>query len=344
MRTASAPRVILCSSDSFGEPAVQALAEAGWLTALVTQPDRPRGRGRKVEPLPIRVLAESQGIPVLTPDKIATTESREALLALAPEFLVIAAYAHYLPASVRSIPTQACLNIHPSLLPQYRGPAPVQAALWQGDTVTGVAIHYTEKGIDTGDILAVETASIAPDDTGLSLRQRLGELGSRLLIRVIEAIRAGTTHGTPQDHEAATLTRLLTAADRDLPLRLSAAALANRVRALSSDPGALLYWKGEPLRVLTSSVIPSPDAPLVPGLAWAPGKGRLAVRCGEGALELLTVQPTGRGQMPVSSWLNGLRGELPESFELRVGDPRPLIAPIAEAALLAAIQPGGVHG
>lgn len=321
-----------------------ALAEAGWLTALVTQPDRPRGRGRKVEPLPIRVLAESQGIPVLTPEKIATTESREALLALAPEFLVIAAYAHYLPASVRSIPTQACLNIHPSVLPQYRGPAPVQAALWQGDVVTGVAIHYTEKGIDTGDILAVETASIAPDDTGLSLRQRLGELGSRLLMRVIEEIRSGTAYGIPQDHKAATLTRLLTAADRDLPLRLPAAALANRVRALAPDPGALLYWKGEPLRVLATSEISGSAATLTPGMTWSPGKGRLAVQCGEGALELLVVQPAGRGQMPVSSWLNGLRGELPESFELRAGDPRPVVAPIADAALLAAIQPGGVHG
>lgn len=337
------PRVVLCSSDAFGEPALKALHEAGWLAGLVTQPDRERGRGRRMEPLPIKVLAESMGVPVLTPERIGDPEARVGLELLSPDFLVIAAYAQYLPKSVRDIPRIACLNIHPSELPKYRGSAPVQAALWYGDLETAVAIHYTEKGIDTGDVLAQETLAIDVEATGGSLRKQLADAGAVLLLQVIEGLQRGPIDGLAQDHSQATLTRLLTAADRELPLALPAGQLVNRIRALAPEPGATIPWGDGTLRVLAAAALPSPASGADIGDVIRLSKSRVAITCGEGQLELLVVQPAGRHAMPIASFLNGLR-ELPMRIESRPGDPRPLAVPIAEVHLLKPVETGGVHG
>jgi len=338
------PRVVLCSSDAFGEPALVALHETEMLVGLVTQPDRERGRGRRVEALPIKALAESLGIPVLTPEKLADPEARAALAALNPDFLVIAAYAQYLPKSVRDIPHIACLNIHPSLLPLYRGSAPVQAALWYGDAATGVAIHFTEKGIDTGAILAVEKVVIDPDATGGSLRVRLGEIGATLLMQVINGLHRGLVPGVEQDHEQATVTRLLTPDDRELPLELTATELVNRIRALAPDAAAHIPWGFDALRILSATALPVTGDQPPSGIVVRLSKSRLAIACGEGLLEPLEVQPAGGKVMPMASFLNGLRDVWPDWIASRPGDLRPLAVPIAEAHRLKAIESGGVHG
>jgi len=349
----------LCSSDPFGLPALEALAARGWLAGLVTQPDRPRGRGRQPEPLPAKIRAQELNIPIFNPEKISAPKALGDLAALVPDYLVIAAYAQYLPKAVRQIPQVACLNIHPSVLPKYRGPSPVVAALWHGDTETGVAIHYTEKGIDTGDILALERVAIEPGTTGGALRDRLADLGAGLLLRTIEELEAGTASAAPQDHSRATLTRLLSSADRELDFSLPATELAHRILALSPEPGALVEVQGSPLRLLhvlslMASDYKKLDPAARPGAIACPGKGRLAVRCGEGWLELLEVQPAGKKPMGVADWLNGLRDRIPEMLLSRPGDPRPLAVPITEAHLLAApaspapaglrLDHGGGHG
>lgn len=324
-------RVLLCSSDPFGQPTLTALYQRGWLAGLITQPDRPRGRGQVREPLPLKQNALHWGIPVLTPAKIGSPEAVAALRLLEPEYVVIAAYAQYLPKAVRGVPRQACLNIHPSPLPQYRGPAPIVASLWEGAHQTAVAIHYTERGIDTGDVLAMEPVAIAPDWNHGTLREHLAEVGARLLVQTLFGLESGSLTPVAQEHAQATLTRLLTPADRQLPLATcTATELANRVRALSPEPGALLQIAGEPLIVLAATVPEGPPQPA--GTLWQPSARRLAVATADGWLELLQVIPPGRKAMEVNAWLNGLRSPLPDHADLLTGDPRPLVSAVPQEA------------
>ena len=297
-------RVLFMGSADFACPAVAALqASRHRLVACVTQPDRPKGRHLKLAPCPVKVLAVSHGIPVLSPERIADPAALDALAQLQPEIIVVAAYGQYLPSRLLAMPSLACINIHPSLLPKYRGAAPIQWALANGDAVTGVTILHVSKKMDAGDLILQETFAVDPDDTAGSLEPRLAAFGATLMLRAIDQLEEGTAARLPQDEAQVCWARKLEKQDGLLDWRKPAQALRHQVRGFFPWPGSFTLVEGKRLKVLSVRVEPLDSS--VPGEVIAlDGDGPL-VACGAGALRLLEVQPEGRPAMPGKAFLNG---------------------------------------
>ncbi len=311
----SRPRVVFMGTPEFAVPTLRGLAGSVELAAVVTQPDRSSGRGRKLTPSPVKVEAETLGLPVHQPERARAGEFVGLLRDIAPDVIAIVAYGQILPRSILDIPPHGCLNIHPSRLPSYRGAAPIQWALWNGDEQTGVTVMQIDEGEDTGPIVRQETTAIGPMETAPELMARLGNMGAEMLQDVILRLPAEGIATTPQDDDAATqapkFTREMGVVDWTLP----ASAIHNRYRACVPWPGAQAFLPGrEPLRLKSCE-------PTDRDVAGAPGAivvedGRMFAQTGQGSLELLRVQPENRAEMDVAGYLNGLRGDVPEAFEL----------------------------
>ena len=273
------------------------------LAAAVTQPDRPRGRSRQTGPCPGRVEAERLGLPVLTPERIG--EAADDLRALAPDLVVVVAYGQFLPASVLAIPPRGTINLHPSLLPKYRGAAPIPWAIAHGERETGVTVLFVTARMDAGDIILQEPAAIGDEDTAATLAPRLAAEGARLLEQAVELFRRGDVPRRPQVETKVVLAPRLRKADGWLDWRLPAATLRNRVRAFQPWPGTATEapaGSGHRLGVLGVAVEPGNGAP--GEVLSVRGEGPL-VAAGEGALRLRTVQPEGRRPMSGQAWLLG---------------------------------------
>ncbi|MBT3267880.1 methionyl-tRNA formyltransferase [Candidatus Poribacteria bacterium] len=311
----SRPRVVFMGTPEFAVPALRLLATSVELAAVVTQPDRPSGRGRKLTPSPVKVEAEALGLPIHQPERARAREFVRVLSELAPDVIAIVAYGQILPRSILDIPPHGCLNIHPSLLPTYRGAAPVQWALWNGDEQTGVTVMQIDEGEDTGPIVRQEATAIEPTETAPELMARLAETGAEMLSDVILHLPREGIATTPQDDSTAThapkFTREMGVVDWTLP----SGAIHNRYRACVPWPGAQAFLPGGvALRVKSCAptdrdVAPNPGAIVVEG-------GRMFAQTGQGSLELLRVQPENRAEMDVPGYLNGLRGDVPAAFEL----------------------------
>jgi methionyl-tRNA formyltransferase len=297
-------RIVFMGSPDFSLPTLRALAEHYPVAGVVTQPDRPAGRGRTLTPPPVKLLAEELNLPLIQPRRLREPETMEQLRAWAPELIVVAAFGQILRPEVLELPPCGCINVHASLLPRWRGAAPIQAALLHGDWETGVTIMLMDPGIDTGPIMAQRSLVIDADDTAGSLSARLAQLGADLLIDTLPPFLSGKLHPHHQAEAQATYAPMLRKEDGLLDFSQPAARLVDQVRAFNPWPGAFILRQGQPLKVHRARAIE----------AGSPGQGvetvyqdLPAIGARDGLLALVEVQPASKKTMPGKVYLQGAR-------------------------------------
>ncbi len=291
-------------SPEFAVPTLEALAARYPVVGVVTQPDRPAGRGRTVVPPAVKVATLRLGIPIMQPEKLRLPEAMTQLQAWAPDVIVVAAFGQILRPAVLDLPRYGCINVHGSLLPRWRGAAPIQAAILAGDKETGITIMKMDPGVDTGPILSQRALPIADNDTGGTLFAKMAPLGAELLLETLPRYISGELVPQPQPEDGATYAPMLKKEDGLLDFTQPAIALERRARAMNPWPGAYFDWNSAPLKVLRASV----------SGAKSPGagtrltvEGRPAMGAGEGILILEEVQPAGKKSMPGKAFLAGAR-------------------------------------
>jgi methionyl-tRNA formyltransferase len=299
-------RVVFMGSGSFAVPSLTALLDAGHeVAAVVTQPDKEKGRGRTVTPPPVKPVALARGLPVLQPRRVREPDAQAALRALAPDVQVVVAYGQILPTSVIEIPRLRTVNVHGSLLPRYRGAAPVQWAIVRGERETGVTTMLIDAGLDTGPTLLARAEPIRDDDTADVLEARLSALGASVLIETLAGLEAGTLAAVPQDAERATLAPIIRKEDGVIDWESPAADIERRVRGFHPWPGATTTLAGRGLRVLRAR---ASEGGGEPGTVAAVDREGLHVACGAGTrLVLLDVQPESKRAMPAAAFAQGAR-------------------------------------
>jgi methionyl-tRNA formyltransferase len=306
------PRLVFAGSSDFAVPSLAALLEGGWEVAgVLTQPDRPAGRKRRPTPTPVREYAAARGLLVQTPETLRAPEALAALAALAPEVVVVVDYGLILPPAALALPRAGCINGHASLLPRWRGAAPVQHAILAGDVVTGVSVMQMERGLDTGPVYKMQSVEIGLAETGGELRLRLAALCARLLAQTLPEIVAGRLEAVPQDEAQATYAAKLDPAGAELDWGREAVALARQVCACAPRPGAWTFWRGERLKLHRAVALA--DAGSAPGRVWRTGAEGIDVGAGIGSVRLLELQAPGGRVMSARDFLNG-RAMLGERF------------------------------
>jgi methionyl-tRNA formyltransferase len=298
--------LVFCGTPRFAVPALDKLVEAGFPVRLVvTQPDRPRGRGMEVTASPVKQRALGLNLPVAQPEKIKNNEEfRAQLTALKPDAIIVVGYGRIIPQWMLELPPLGNINLHGSLLPKYRGAAPVQWAIACGETVTGVTTMRIDAGLDTGDILLQKETPIAPEDTAETLAPRLAATGAELLVETLNGLQAGKIHPRPQEDAQASRAPILNKEDGKMDFHRVAAEVCNRLRGFQLWPGAFTDFRGKNLNVWAAK--PADRAAAVGELAV--DADRLTVGCGEGtALELLEVQPEGKKRMAARDFIHGYR-------------------------------------
>ncbi len=306
-------RLAFMGTPDFAVPCLDALVAAGHgIAAVYTQPPRQAGRGKKPRPSPVQVAAERHGFEVRTPLSLKDAGEQAAFAALNLDAAVVVAYGLLLPKPVLAAPRLGCLNIHASLLPRWRGAAPIQRAIMAGDDSTGVTIMQMDQGLDTGPMLLRESIALLPGETAGALHDRLAVLGARLIVTALSGLADGKLSATPQPAEGAVYAAKLTRADEVIDWRKSAAEIERQVRAMSPSPGAWFTAKGERLKLLSAQVI---DRSGEPGAVL---DDRLTIACGSGALRPLQLQRAGRAPMAAADLLRGFA--LPAGTRLPLPD------------------------
>ncbi|RXR01987.1 methionyl-tRNA formyltransferase [Pseudoxanthomonas composti] len=304
-------KIVFAGTPEFAVPCLRVAVERGDVIAAYTQPDRPAGRGRGLTPPPVKLEAIARGIPVLQPESLKSAESQEALRALAPDVMIVVAYGLILPRAVLEIPRYGCWNVHASLLPRWRGAAPIQRAIEAGDAETGVCLMQMEAGLDTGPVLLRQSMPIAEDDTGGRLHDRLSALGAQVLSDGLGLLRAGIRPvPQPQPEAGVTYARKLEKAEARLDWQLPAQVLARKVRAFEPWPVAEATVAGERLRIHGAIAVEQHHS-ATPGTLLAASRQGLDVACGEGVLRLRVVQREGGKAITAADWLNARRDLTP---------------------------------
>ena len=306
-------------TPEFAVPALREVARRHDVVAVVTQPDRPRGRGLALTASPVATLAASLGLDVMKPARPNDDASLAALAALEPDLFAVVAFGAILSPALLRVPRLGAINLHGSLLPDYRGAAPVQRALWDGREVTGVTTLWMDEGIDTGDmILAAEEAILDDDDAG-TLAARLAERGAPLLAESLAQAFEGRAARRPQDRSRGSYARKLTKADGELDWSAAARTIWNHQRAVTPWPGAGTAFRGERVRLERTRVASEAGRAGEPGTVLALGDRAVNVACGAGTLDILEIRPAGRPRLNASDWARGARLQPGERF---VGEPR----------------------
>ncbi len=311
-------RIIFMGSPEIAIPSLKKIMAEGKdeIVAVVTQPDRPKGRKRVLSPCPVREAAIELGLPTLTPEKIGTDESVAELAALAPDLFVVVAYGQYIPEKVLSLAKHRGINLHPSLLPKYRGATPIQSALLNGDSVTGVTIIDLAKKMDSGDMYAQEEFVISESDNAGTLHDQLAVFGGDLLMRVINEIRDGKSVRIEQDHDKAVEVSKFSKDDGNIDWSLDAETIRRRVRAFNPWPSCFTKMPNdsdEVLKILTVRVEKSDLSGVAGEVLACDGDGPL-IACGTDALRLIEVQPQGKKAMDGKSFLNGRKISVGQIF------------------------------
>jgi methionyl-tRNA formyltransferase len=300
-------RIVFMGTPEFAVPSLEALLKSeDQVVGVVTQPDRPKGRGHQLAPPPVKIIAQQAGIPFLQPMKIKTPDFLAALAAWKPDLIAVTAFGRILHAPILNLPSMGCVNVHGSLLPKYRGAAPVQWAVINGETETGITTMLMDEGMDTGPMLLQEQISILPEDTAGTLAPRLAELGGRLLVETIRQLKAGAIMPRAQDNSQATLAPLLKKEDGVIDWTGAAHSIANRVRGLSPWPGAHTFY-GQERWNIWKAVAVQESAQGPPGTLLTGTKQSLKVATGNGLLELLEIQTANSKRMSVGQFLAGHR-------------------------------------
>ena len=300
-------RIVFMGTPDFAVGSLQALCESGKheILAVVTQPDRPKGRGNKLLQTPVKEYALAQGLTVYQPQKVKTPEFVELLHALQPELIVVAAFGQFLSKEILELPKYGCINVHASLLPKYRGAAPIQYAIIKGEKESGVTIMQMDIGMDTGAMLDKVVVPIAENTTMGELHDALREQGAALLLEVIDKIAAGTAVAEPQDNEQATYATLLDRSMEHIDWSKTAQEVHNLIRGFNPAPSTFTKLpNGKSLKIWGSKMTDKSSAAAA-GTVIETGKHSFFVACGEGVLEITEVQPESKKRMPAQVFLNG---------------------------------------
>ncbi len=299
-------RLVYCGTPRFAVPVLEKLVEAGYpIPLVVTQPDKPKGRGMEMTASPVKQCALHLRLPIAQPDKIKNNlEFRAQLEAIAPQAIIVVGYGRIIPQWMIELPPLGNLNLHASLLPKYRGAAPIQWAIARGETVTGNTTMRIDAGLDTGDMLLQREMAIAAEDTSETLAPRLAAMGAELMVETLRGLEKGSVSATPQDPAHATLAPILTKEEGRIDFHRSAEEIAHRLRGFTPWPGAYTTFRGKGLAIAALR----PVAIQLPCAQIALVESRLLVGCATGtAIELLEVQPEGKKRMTVRDFVNGYR-------------------------------------
>jgi methionyl-tRNA formyltransferase len=301
------PSILFMGSPDFALPTLSALKDHYPVVGVVTQPDRPAGRGRVLSPPPVKTLAASLGLPVIQPRRLKEAQAMQQLNQWKPDLIVVAAFGQILKSEVLDLPRYGCINVHASLLPRWRGAAPIQAAILHGDEQSGVTIMRMDPGLDTGPILSQRSTAITPQDTAESLGNRLAQLGAELLIETLPAYIDGKISPKPQDDSLATYASMLEKEAGHLDFNQPAELLARKVRAFNPWPGAFTMWQGTYLKIHQAHAKSAQTSNLEPGKTVI-SEGLPAITTADGLIVLDEVQPAGKKAMPGKIFLNGAKG------------------------------------
>lgn len=317
--------VVFMGTPDFAVGALRAIIEAGHrVAAVVTQPDKPKGRGKEVQMTPVKVCAIAHGIPVFQPVKVKDAAAVETLRGYGADVFVVAAFGQILSEEILTMPKFGCVNIHASLLPKYRGPAPIQWAIINGEKTTGVTIMQMDKGIDTGDMLMKADVAITPEETGDSLHDKLAQVGAQLIVEVLPRIEKGDITPVRQNDKESSYAKMLLKSMGKIDWRQSAEKLDCLIRGLISWPGASTVYRGKMLKIWEEEVA-KPDGRksrdeaahtgtegAEPGTVILVEKDAFYVQTGDGILKILSVQPEGKKRMAVKDYLLG--------YQIKVGE------------------------
>ncbi|MEO3992612.1 methionyl-tRNA formyltransferase [Pseudocitrobacter cyperus] len=300
-------RIIFAGTPDFAARHLDALLSSEHqVVGVFTQPDRPAGRGKKLMPSPVKVLAEEKGVPVFQPVSLRPEENQKLVADLQADVMVVVAYGLILPKSVLGMPRLGCINVHGSLLPRWRGAAPIQRSLWAGDTETGVTIMQMDVGLDTGDMLYKLSCPITAEDTSGSLYDKLAELGPQGMLDTLTQLAAGTAKPEVQDETRVTYAEKLSKEEARVDWSLSAAQLERCIRAFNPWPMSYIVIDEQPVKIWQASVINTPTS-AEPGTILEATRQGIQVATGEGILNLLSLQPAGKKAMGVQDLLNSRR-------------------------------------
>lgn len=313
---ASSLTLVFCGTPKFAVPTLQKLVDAGFPVPLVvSQPDRPRGRGMELAASAVKVRALELGLAITQPDKIKQNDEFQAQLrALQPDAIIVVGYGRIVPAWMLELPPLGNINLHASLLPKYRGAAPIQWAIARGETTTGVTTMRIDAGLDTGDILLQRELEIEATDTAETLSGKLAPIGADLMVETLHGLRLGQIQSRPQDNAQATLAPILKKEDGRIDFSCTAQEISNRLRGFQPWPGAFTTFRGKNLQIWNTAVA---NRPAVSSEILVQD-GQLFAGCGAGsALEILEVQPEGKKRMTARDFIHGYRPQSGEKFGLR---------------------------
>lgn len=303
-------KVVFAGTPEFAKPVLEVLLKSEHqVIAVYTRPDRPAGRGQKLHASPIKELALRYALPIYQPESLRDEQDLQHMRDLAPDVIVVVGYGMLLPEAVLQIPRFGCINVHPSLLPRWRGSTPVQSAILAGDTKTGVAVMQLDKGMDSGDILNMIETPVGDDETSGELYERLFKLGADLLLKTLDQAEHHQLQPQKQAATRVTLARKIKKADAEIDWALPAQTLFNKVRAFNPWPVAFTYFKEQPLKIWRAKVI-NEKTPLAPSVIANVTKSELDIATGEGLLRLLKVQLPGKRPVPIKDFLNAFKKDL----------------------------------
>ena len=305
-------RLIFMGTPQFAVEPLRALAAAGHdIAGVVTRTDKPAGRGRTVSAPPVKVAARELGLTIFQPKRVRDPEFIGILRTLTPEAIIVAAYGQILPKEILLLPKYGCVNIHASLLPAYRGAAPINWAVIRGEQETGITIMLMDEGMDTGPILMQESIPVGPDDTAGTLRENLASLGAKIITSALPVLESGKLTPVPQDGTRATMAPLLKKGDGLIDWHLSAREIHNRVRGLSPWPGAYSSLDKRTVKIIASGVLEGTGEP---GLLYERDKNTLLAGTGSGLLQIVSIQPEGKKPMTAGEFMRGHRGAIGKKF------------------------------
>ena len=310
-------RIVFMGTPDFSVPALEALVEGGHeVVAAITQPDKPKGRGKAVLMTPVKEKAMELGIPVYQPVKVREPEFVEKLRQMEPDAIVVVAFGQILPKSILEIPRYGCVNIHASLLPKYRGAAPIQWAVIDGERESGVTTMFMNEGLDTGAMLEKEAVTLDPKETGGSLHDKLSAIGGRLILSTLKGLEDGTLKGTPQTDEGTCYAKMLKKSLGDIDWTMDAAAIERLIRGLNPWPSAYTCLHGKTLKIWDGDVLER-EYGVEPGTVAEVAKDRLVVQTGQGSLAIRSLQLEGKRRMDAGDFLRGYAVEAGTRLERR---------------------------